>query len=357
MIKNLNVKQISKPFIILFLISFLNFNSIADPKTNQNSISFVDAPENSPNSKVIGTRVIDENVNLNYKDLISENENYENHQEEKNDLLEYVLENKENENKDLEDLLTLDKTETKFSQKMKQETKIEQNGLVKQNGFINLDLEEINVFDNDENDGLVTGEVVIQNNVLGKSIVSDRKPILNLNQTSTSNKENTQLDPSYQIEEDDISVNELSEEQIKEIEKMNSVNDNSYVKNAIAFAISKIGFPYSQAGRDSGNAYDCSSLVYYAYLNAGLDIKNEDSTTAAEIAKKLVLGGKSVSVNELKEGDLIFYSNVRNGRFHNISHVSIYIGNGQMIEASPNKGVKYSNLRLSSVTDVCRPSN
>ena len=355
--KKINIKQISKPFIILFLISFLNFNSIADPKTNQNPISFVDSPENSPNSKVIGTRIIDENVNLNYRDLISENENNENHQEEKNDLLEYILENKENENKDLEDLLTLDKTETKFSQKMKQETKIEQNGLVKQNGFINLDLEEINVFENDGNDGLVSGEVVIQNNVLGKSIISDRKPILNLNQTSTLNEENTQLDPSYQVEEDDISVNELSEEQIKEIEKMNSVNNNSYVRNAINFAISKIGFPYSQAGRDSGNAYDCSSLVYYAYLNAGLDIKNEDSTTAAEIAKKLVLGGKSISVNELKEGDLIFYSNARNGRFHNISHVSIYIGNGQMIEASPNKGVKYSNLRLSSVTDVCRPSN
>ena len=341
MIKNLNVKQISKPFIILFLISFLNFNSIADPKINQNPISFVDAPENSPNSKVIGTRVIDEDVNLNYKDLISENENYENHQEEKNDLLEYILENKK---------------EKKFSQKMKQETKIEQNGLVKQNGFINLDLEEINVFDNDGNDGLVSGEVVIQNNVLGKSIISNRKPILNLNQI-TQNEEDVQLDPSYQIEEDNISINTLSEEQIKEIERMNAINDNSYVRNAINFAISKIGFPYSQAGRDSGNAYDCSSLVYYAYLNAGLDLKNEDSTTAAEIAKKLVLGGKSVSVNELKEGDLIFYSNARNGRFHNISHVSIYIGNGQMIEASPNKGVKYSSLRLTSVTDICRPSN
>lgn len=352
--KKINIKQISKPFIILFLISFLNFNSIADPKTNQNPISFVDAPENSPNSKVIGTRVIDENVNLNYKDLISENENYENHQEEKNDLLEYILENKENTNKDLEDLLTLDKTETKFPQKTNKETKIEQNGLVKQNGFINLDLEEINVFDND---GLVSGEVVIQNNVLGKSIISDRKPILNLNQTTTQNEEDVQLDPSYQIEEDNISINTLSEEQIKEIERMNAINDNSFVRNAINFAISKIGFPYSQAGRDSGNAYDCSSLVYYAYLNAGIDLKNEDSTTAAEIAKKLVLGGKSVSVNELKEGDLIFYSNARNGRFHNISHVSIYIGNGQMIEASPNKGVKYSNLRLSSVTDVCRPSN
>lgn len=354
--KNLNLKQISKPFIILFLISFFSFNSIADT-INQTPISFVDVPQNSPNSKVIGTRIIDDDVDLNYRDLISENENNENHQKEKNDLLEYVLENKENKKNDLEDLLTLDKTETKFSQKMKQETKIEQNGLVKQNGFINLDLEEINVFENDGNDGLVTGEVIIQNNVLGKSTISNRKPILNLNQTSTSNEESTQLDPSYQIEEDDISVNELSEEQIKEIEKMNSVNNNSYVRNAIAFAISKIGFPYSQAERDSGNAYDCSSLVYYAYLNAGLDIKNEDSTTAAEIAKKLVLGGKSVSANELKEGDLIFYSNARNGRFHNISHVAIYIGNGQMIEASPRKGVKYSSLRLTSVTDICRPSN
>ena len=351
--KNLNLKQISKPFIILFLISFFSFNSIADT-INQTPISFVDVPQNSPNSKVIGTRIIDDDVNLNYKDLISENENDKENSPNKNDLLEYILKNKENENKDLEDLLTLDKTETKFPQKTNRETKIEQNGLVKQNGFINLDLEEINVF---ENDGLVSGEVVIQNNVLGKSTISNRKPILNLNQTTTQNEEDIQLDPSYQIEEDNISINTLSEEQIKEIERMNAINDNSFVRNAINFAISKIGFPYSQDRRDSGNAYDCSSLVYYAYLNAGLDLKNEDSTTAAEIAKKLVLGGKSVSVNELKEGDLIFYSNARNGRFHNISHVSIYIGNGQMIEASPNKGVKYSNLRLSSVTDVCRPSN
>ena len=351
--KNFNIKQISKPFIILFFISIFNFNSIADT-TNQTPISFVDVPENLPNSKVIGTRIIDDDVNLNYKDLISENENNKENSNNKNDLLEYVLENKDKKNKDLEDLLTLDKTEPKLQLKTNQETKIEQNGLVKQNGFINLDLEKIDVFDND---GLVSGEVVIQNNVLGKSTISNRKPILNLNQTTTQSEEDVQLDPSYQIEEDNISINTLSEEQIKEIERMNAINDNSYVRNAINFAISKIGFPYSQAGRDSGNAYDCSSLVYYAYLNAGLDLKNEDSTTAAEIAKKLVLGGKSVSVNELKEGDLIFYSNARNGRFHNISHVSIYIGNGQMIEASPNKGVKYSNLRLSSVTDICRPSN
>lgn len=348
-----NIKKFNYFFLLFFTTIFM-LNQLP-VKASINEISFVDAPKNSPNSKVIGTRIIDDDVELNYKDLISENENNENHQKDKNDLLEYVLENKENKKNDLEDLLTLDKTNPKL--KFNQETKIEQNGLVKQNGFINLDLEEINVFDNDGNNGLVSGEVVIQNNVLGKSIISDRKPILNLNQTSTSNEENTQLDPSYQVEEDDISVNELSEEQIKEIEKMNSVNNNSYVRNAINFAISKIGFPYSQAGRDSGNAYDCSSLVYYAYLNAGFDIKNEDSTTAAEIAKKLVLGGKSVSANELKEGDLIFYSNARNGRFHNISHVAIYIGNGQMIEASPRKGVKYSSLRLTSVTDICRPSN
>lgn len=40
-------------------------------------------------------------------------------------------------------------------------------------------------------------------------------------------------------------------------------------RKVVAFALSKVGYPYSQAYRDSGNYYDCSSLAYYAWRSAG----------------------------------------------------------------------------------------
>jgi cell wall-associated NlpC family hydrolase len=40
---------------------------------------------------------------------------------------------------------------------------------------------------------------------------------------------------------------------------------------------------------------------------------------------------------QLLPGDLIFYANKKNGRYKNISHVSIYCGNGMIVHASGSK--------------------
>lgn len=127
---------------------------------------------------------------------------------------------------------------------------------------------------------------------------------------------------------------------------------------AIASAFEKLGMPYSQAKRDSGRAYDCSSMVYYSYRSAGIDLGYEGSTTAASICKGLVAKGKEITLNDLKAGDLLFYSKKKNnGRFRKINHVAMYIGNGQIIHASSSKGkVVQSNLYTSGLASVCRPS-
>lgn len=46
---------------------------------------------------------------------------------------------------------------------------------------------------------------------------------------------------------------------------------NETQEATLRFALSKVGYPYSQAQRASGNAYDCSSLAYYAWEAAGVD--------------------------------------------------------------------------------------
>lgn len=106
------------------------------------------------------------------------------------------------------------------------------------------------------------------------------------------------------------------------------------VKNALA----RLGKPYSQAERDSSDYYDCSSLTYYAYKEAGINLSYHGSNTAASQGKLLSERGCEVAYEDIQPGDLIFYSFTRNGRYQNISHVAVYAGNGYLVDASSSKG-------------------
>ena len=76
-------------------------------------------------------------------------------------------------------------------------------------------------------------------------------------------------------------------------------------------------------------AFDCSGLMQWGFAQAGITIGR---TTWDQIGN-----GVGVSLNNLKPGDLLFYSNLQ--------HVGMYIGNGQWIEA-PNKN---ANVRVINV--------
>lgn len=106
------------------------------------------------------------------------------------------------------------------------------------------------------------------------------------------------------------------------------------VKNALV----RLGKPYSQAKRDSGEYYDCSSLTYYSYKEAGINLSYHGSNTAASQGKLLSDKGCEVAYEDIRPGDLIFYSFTRNGRYQNISHVAVYAGNGYLVDASSSKG-------------------
>lgn len=122
----------------------------------------------------------------------------------------------------------------------------------------------------------------------------------------------------------------------EEAERLNLGSDigSRAVKNALA----KLGKPYSQAKRDSGDYYDCSSLTYYAYKEAGINLSYYGSNTAASQAQLLSDRGCEIDYEDIQPGDLIFYSFTRNERYKNISHVAIYAGNGYLVDASSSKG-------------------
>ena len=105
------------------------------------------------------------------------------------------------------------------------------------------------------------------------------------------------------------------------------------------------GIRPDMTSRDSGSYYDCSSLAFYSWKAAGINISYGGATTAAAEAQGLEEAGKTVSYESMQPGDLIFYSYCRNGRYKNISHVAIYIGNGKVVEAkSEQYGVVYGDI-------------
>ena len=146
----------------------------------------------------------------------------------------------------------------------------------------------------------------------------------------------------------------ISPEQYQAI--VDAISDENGRK-VVAFALSKVGYPYSQAYRDSGDYYDCSSLAYYAWRSAGVSIMYEGSNTAASEGKLCYDNNLLVNYDEMQPGDLIFYSYDRNGRFMNISHVAIYAGNGKVVEAANTRlGVVYRPVQgRSSIVFIGRP--
>lgn len=137
---------------------------------------------------------------------------------------------------------------------------------------------------------------------------------------------------------------------------ISSTDELPEAMDAARAAQKRLGFPYSQPRRDSGIAYDCSSLVYWSYRDAGVNIDPVNCHTAASIAQYLESNGKGVDAGDLKTGDLIFYSYKQNGRYKDISHVAMVCDGGLMVQASSTLGrVVMSEISLSKAVAIARP--
>ncbi|MCW2677162.1 MAG: Cell wall-associated hydrolase [Modestobacter sp.] len=87
---------------------------------------------------------------------------------------------------------------------------------------------------------------------------------------------------------------------------------------AVQTALAQLGDRYV-AGASGPDAFDCSGLTMYAYAAAGITLSHSSraqSTLGVRVARA-----------DLQPGDLVFF-------YTPVSHVGIYIGNGQMVHAS-----------------------
>ena len=92
-----------------------------------------------------------------------------------------------------------------------------------------------------------------------------------------------------------------------------------------------------KAGKAGPDEFDCSGFTQYVYRTA---INLNLPRTSREQAKT----GTTIQKNHIRKGDLLFFQT--NGK--NISHVGIYIGDGQMIHAvNEQQNITISHLNES----------
>lgn len=101
----------------------------------------------------------------------------------------------------------------------------------------------------------------------------------------------------------------------------------------VNYAYKFLGKPYVY-GATGPNSFDCSGLTQYVYNKFGVKISRTTYTQVNE--------GTKVNRNDLKAGDLVFFNTEGS-----ISHVGIYIGNGEFIHA-PRSG---KPVMVSSLSD------
>jgi cell wall-associated NlpC family hydrolase len=104
-------------------------------------------------------------------------------------------------------------------------------------------------------------------------------------------------------------------------------------RSAVATAIEAMGTPYLWGG-SAANGFDCSGLIQYAYLQAGVSLprRSVDQAKAGQLIPR--------DIGQLQPGDILTFSREPGGP---VSHVGLYVGDLRFIHSASN-GVRLSLL-------------
>ncbi|GAA4106482.1 C40 family peptidase [Enteractinococcus coprophilus] len=124
-------------------------------------------------------------------------------------------------------------------------------------------------------------------------------------------------------------------------QQVTAASAGSNMSAAVNWAVNKTneaGTSYVWGG-NGPKGYDCSGFTSAAFAQSGKSLPRQ-SKAQYGAAKQYV------SLNNLRPGDLVFWSN--NGQQSGVYHVAIYIGNGQIAHArNPSTGITVTGLHYS----------
>jgi len=105
----------------------------------------------------------------------------------------------------------------------------------------------------------------------------------------------------------------------------------SFRAQIVNYALQFLGNPYVWGGTSLTKGADCSGFTMSVYAHFGIGLPHYSGSQAGM--------GKAVKSSEMRPGDLIYYADSKG----TINHVSMYIGNGQIVHAASRRsGIKIS---------------
>lgn len=109
---------------------------------------------------------------------------------------------------------------------------------------------------------------------------------------------------------------------------------SSTVQEVLISALALTGTPYKYGGNSPETGFDCSGFVRYVFQQAA-------NLTLPHGARAISQLGKSIPVDQLQPGDLVFFNTLKSA----FSHVGIYIGDNRFVHApSSGGGVHVVNM-------------
>ena len=159
------------------------------------------------------------------------------------------------------------------------------------------------------------------------------------------------VDDWYKVEVDDqkgyisgdyvtISQKLPTASSVKELENGTGVSDTRV--SLVQYALQFVGNRYVWGGTSLTNGIDCSGFTMQIYARYGISLPHHAASQPGY--------GTRISASDAQPGDLFFY-----GSGSTISHVGIYIGNGQIVHASNARtGIKISSAYYRTPICVAR---
>ena len=159
------------------------------------------------------------------------------------------------------------------------------------------------------------------------------------------------VDDWYKVEVDDqkgyisgeyvtISQKLPTASSVEELENGTGVSDTRV--SLVQYALQFVGNRYVLGGTSLTNGIDCSGFTMQIYARYGISLPHHAASQPGY--------GTRISASDAQPGDLFFY-----GSGSTISHVGIYIGNGQIVHASNARtGIKISSAYYRTPICVAR---
>ena len=113
------------------------------------------------------------------------------------------------------------------------------------------------------------------------------------------------------------------------------------VSSLLAKARTYLGTPYHYGGT-TPRGFDCSGFVRFVFGAFGFGLERSSTSQARQ--------GEAVDLSQIQPGDLLFFKT--RGKQDRVSHVGIYLGQGQFIHAGSQGGPSKRVVRIGKLDET-----